>query len=97
MVAAGTVRYTMVSASERRHRDKCGAISAGSDKEKPAGKGRASLLPTTVVPAGATASGKRHAKGKTEKSNVGMGGRVRAMAWGGLWGGGKNNVSRRSR
>ncbi|CAB1098536.1 unnamed protein product [Ectocarpus sp. CCAP 1310/34] len=99
LVLVGAVRYTIVSRSERRSREKRGATSADSVGNK------ASVLPTTVPSIGPSdarvvVNGKR-AGAKRGDGDIRRGGGwaiSRAMAWGsGWWGGEKGDASRRDR
>lgn len=105
LVAAGAVKYTIVSANERKLRAKRGATSAGSGKKTAANKSSAAslppppLLPTTTVSTPIMVNGKRPLKiGKTEQGSGAGKKKVRGIAWGAWWRGGNGgDVSRRSK
>ena len=102
LVAMGAVRYAVVSARERKLREKHGATSAGSGKKAddalaPNGDRSAGpLLPTAataaaavVLPSGTMVNGKgplKKGKGKAEREGR-AGKKTRGLAaWGRWWG-----------
>lgn len=106
LVAIGAVRYAIVSARERKLREKHGATSAGSgkkaDDELANGDGSAGpLLPTAaaaVLPSGTMVNGKgplKKGKGKAEKEGR-AGKKTRGLAWGAWWGGRNGDGSHRN-
>lgn len=101
LVAIGAVRYAIVSARERKLREKNGATSAGSGKKADRlANGDVSagpLLPTeAVLPSGTMANGKGPLKkGKAEREGR-AGKKARGLAWRGWWGGRNGNVSHRN-
>ncbi|CAN0542980.1 unnamed protein product [Ectocarpus sp. 12 AP-2014] len=105
LVLVGAVRYTIVSRSERRSREKRGATSAGPAGKHHPSDSSASVLPTTVPSIGPSdarvmVNGKR-ARAKRGDGDIRRGGGwaiSRAIAWGsGWWGSEKGDASRRDR
>lgn len=104
LVAIGAVRYAIVSARERKLREKHGATPDGSGKKADdalaKGDGSAGpLLPTAaaaVLPSGTMVNGKGPLKkGKTERKGRGAK-KTRGLVWSGWWGGRNGDVSHRN-